>query len=97
VRLSAFMVGEKAQESVARRLGITVSEVATAEASCPSSKQGGKCLDCRACWNREQFVVSYLKHWKNEKRRLTSNGGLAISGLRRLGCGGLPSFIRRRL
>lgn len=62
VRLSAFMVGEKAQESVARRLGITVSEVATAAASCPSSKQGGKCLECRECWDRSRFVVSYLKH-----------------------------------
>lgn len=62
VRLSAFMVGEKAQESVARRLGITVSEVATAAASCPSSTQGGKCLECRECWDRSRFVVSYLKH-----------------------------------
>lgn len=27
---------------------------------CPASKQGGKCLDCRACWGTRPVV--YLKH-----------------------------------
>lgn len=29
---------------------------------CPSSKQGGKCLKCRACWNRKIKLVVYLQH-----------------------------------
>ena len=29
---------------------------------CPSSQQGGKCLDCRQCWNKEIKNVSYWKH-----------------------------------
>ena len=31
-------------------------------ATCPAPKQGGKCLDCRACWNRDTSNVSYGKH-----------------------------------
>lgn len=30
--------------------------------ACPASKQGNKCLDCRACWNRDIKNVSYLQH-----------------------------------
>ena len=30
--------------------------------ACPASKQGNKCLDCRACWNRDIENVSYLQH-----------------------------------
>jgi hypothetical protein len=30
--------------------------------SCPSGKQGNKCLDCRACWNKEIKNISYGKH-----------------------------------
>ncbi len=29
---------------------------------CPASKQKGKCETCRACWNPNIKVVSYLKH-----------------------------------
>ena len=29
---------------------------------CPASNQKGKCNDCRACWNKNLKVVSYLKH-----------------------------------
>ena len=31
-------------------------------ATCPAPKQGGKCLDCRACWNKDVKNVSYGKH-----------------------------------
>ena len=31
-------------------------------ATCPAPKQGGKCLDCRACWDKEVKNVSYGKH-----------------------------------
>ncbi len=30
--------------------------------SCPSGKQGNKCLDCRACWNKDIKNISYGKH-----------------------------------
>ena len=29
---------------------------------CPAYTQGGKCRDCRACWDRNVPVVSYPKH-----------------------------------
>lgn len=29
---------------------------------CPASKQGNKCLDCRACWDRKVQKVLYKKH-----------------------------------
>lgn len=62
IRLSAFMVNQDAPERAAMRNGCTVSEVRTEDASCPSSKQGGKCLDCRKCWDKSVFSVSYAKH-----------------------------------
>jgi len=33
-----------------------------AGASCPAPTQGGKCGDCRSCWNRSTPNVSYGKH-----------------------------------
>jgi hypothetical protein len=33
-----------------------------AQASCPAPTQGGKCGDCRSCWDRETPNVSYGKH-----------------------------------
>ena len=30
--------------------------------SCKSGDQGGKCLDCRACWNKDIKNISYGKH-----------------------------------
>ena len=38
------------------------SMVVTEGASCPAPKQGGKCGDCRACWDPMVKVVSYGKH-----------------------------------
>ena len=38
------------------------STVVTKSASCPAPKQSGKCLDCRACWNKDIKNVSYGKH-----------------------------------
>ena len=32
------------------------------DASCPAPKQGNKCGDCRACWDRSVPTVSYGKH-----------------------------------
>jgi hypothetical protein len=38
------------------------STVVTTNASCPSSKQNGQCLDCRQCWDKSVKNVSYGKH-----------------------------------
>lgn len=67
VRLSSYMVDKAGPNSLANDLGLTTSEVHS-EAStpsgfaCPSSKQGNKCLDCRACWNSAVKTVSYRLH-----------------------------------
>ena len=38
------------------------SMVVETGASCPAPAQGGKCLDCRQCWDPAVKVVSYGKH-----------------------------------
>ena len=38
------------------------STVVTKTPTCPAPKQGGKCKDCRACWNKRVKNVSYGKH-----------------------------------
>lgn len=62
VRLSAYMIDESGPIMLARRLGVTISEVRHEGYSCPSSKQGNKCLTCRACWDTGTFNVSYRRH-----------------------------------
>lgn len=68
VRLSAFMVDKAGPNSLAETLGVTTSEVATnpqpssTQQVCPSSTQGNKCLDCRACWQPTVKTVVYRLH-----------------------------------
>lgn len=69
IRLSAFMIDAQAKIPAALRgvRGITTSEVHTGAprpdvAPCPAYTQGGKCLDCRACWSRDVATVSYPAH-----------------------------------
>ena len=38
------------------------STVVTKDKSCPAAEQGNKCLDCRACWDRNVKNVAYGKH-----------------------------------
>ena len=38
------------------------SSVVMKNASCPAPKQGGKCKECRVCWNKKIKHVSYGKH-----------------------------------
>lgn len=38
------------------------STVVTKKPKCPAPKQGGKCKDCRACWDKRVKNVSYGKH-----------------------------------
>jgi len=63
VRLSALMIDGQAPEKIAKRLGVVVSGVTKSEGfTCPSSMQGNKCLDCRACWDKNIFAINYKKH-----------------------------------
>lgn len=65
VRLSAMKINGKASEKLARNAGATVSGVhskLTEYLECPAYKQNNECRDCRACWNRKTFAVSYRVH-----------------------------------
>jgi hypothetical protein len=63
IRLSAFMMDGITPDSIAKRLGVVVSGVSTNGGfTCPSSKQGNICADCRACWSKDVFLVNYKAH-----------------------------------
>ncbi len=59
VRVSAPMVN-----GIAPDLGLPTSTVVTDpdHANCQSFRQGGKCLECRKCWDPKVVNVSYLAH-----------------------------------
>jgi hypothetical protein len=65
VRLSAYMRDEPAPVPPTLK-GLPSSTVTDKAApigrECPSNKQGNKCLDCRACWDKSVTVVSYNWH-----------------------------------
>ena len=62
IRLSAFMLDGQPPIAAANRLGLVVSGASDTDWNCPSSKQEGKCGDCRNCWNKDVFQVNYKKH-----------------------------------
>jgi hypothetical protein len=67
VRLSAYMINKAGPDSLAITVGLTTSEVHSNESAaigtqCPSSIQGNKCLDCRACWSKDVQTVVYRLH-----------------------------------
>ena len=57
IRLSATKVNGAASKSWP-----WTSTVSTTTKTCPASDQGGKCLDCRSCWNRSIKNITYAKH-----------------------------------
>jgi hypothetical protein len=59
VRYSAAMVDGKAPEG-----GPCSISVSDGSETCPAETQGNKCLDCRACWDKDVRVVKY-KHKRN--------------------------------
>ena len=63
IRISAFFIGSALNPKELKRLGCTGSSVGFKSSfNCPSSKQGNKCLDCRACWNKRVDNVNYHLH-----------------------------------
>ena len=57
IRLSATKVNGAASKSWP-----WTSTVSTTTKTCPASDQGGKCKDCRSCWNRSIKNIQYAKH-----------------------------------
>ena len=57
VRLSAIKVDGNAPKS-----WHLTSTVSTKKYTCMANKQGGKCLDCRACWNKKIKNIIYPLH-----------------------------------
>jgi len=62
VRLSSLMLEGNPPEAIAKRFNLTTSGVSKSGFTCPSSKQAGKCGDCRACWNKSISNVNYKQH-----------------------------------
>lgn len=62
VRLSSFMLEGAPPVSVAKSYGVQTSGVSKTGFTCPASKQGNLCGDCRACWNRDVENVNYKQH-----------------------------------
>ena len=57
IRLSATKVNGAASKSWP-----WTSTVSTTTKTCPASDQGGKCKDCRSCWDRDIKNITYAKH-----------------------------------
>ena len=62
VRLSATMLEGEPPTRFASKVGALTSSVQREGASCPAPAQGGKCLECRKCWNKEVANVIYKLH-----------------------------------
>ena len=58
IRFSPPMVNQRAPESWPNSSMVVDKGFHT----CPAPAQGGKCLDCRQCWDPKIKVVSYGKH-----------------------------------
>jgi len=63
VRLSAYMIDGKPPKTPKGILTSTTHHKLEPHGkACPAYKQGGKCHDCRACWDKSVINVSYPKH-----------------------------------
>ena len=58
IRLSRSKIDGPVPADWSHDSGVTTGEART----CPAPDQGGKCLDCRACWNKDIKSVIYGKH-----------------------------------
>ena len=58
IRLSRSKIDGPVPAAWSHDSGVTTGEART----CPAPDQGGKCLDCRVCWNKDIKSVIYGKH-----------------------------------
>ncbi len=63
VRYSGDNIGEAPKFGQFVSMVVAPETVADAH-MCPAYSQGGKCLDCRACWSKDVHNVAYLAHGK---------------------------------
>lgn len=63
IRLSTPMVNQKPSQAWFNTSTVTDKKTMAVEGElCKSYEQGGKCLTCRACWDKEIQNITYLKH-----------------------------------
>jgi hypothetical protein len=62
VRLSAYMVDKDGPELLAKKLGVQISTVKKEGFNCPAYKQDNACGNCRKCWDKNAFEISYKLH-----------------------------------
>jgi hypothetical protein len=60
VRVSATMVDDKAGDYA--NTSTVHQDKAPIGLACKAPEQDGKCMDCRACWDKSVVNVSYAKH-----------------------------------
>ena len=58
IRMSSHMINQ----GPVKQWPWTSTVTSSTDYSCPASKQGNSCGDCRACWDRSTPNVSYHKH-----------------------------------
>ena len=62
-RISAPLVDGFLNSKVFNNTSSVITDSKKAQGKiCPSFKQGGQCLDCRACWNFKETNINYLIH-----------------------------------
>lgn len=63
VRLSAAMVdSDKVNHELTGNVSLVQDKVELSGFHCKAPEQGGKCEDCRACWNKSIDTIVYFKH-----------------------------------
>tara|TARA_R100001377_G_scaffold62379_1_gene38237 strand:- start:170 stop:805 length:636 start_codon:yes stop_codon:yes gene_type:complete len=62
IRLSATMINGAPGKSHQHSSTVHTAGAAPIGEACNASKQGGQCLECRACWNTSIKNISYEKH-----------------------------------
>jgi hypothetical protein len=62
VRISAYFMNGAPPTTIANRLGVVTSGVNKDSYNCPAPNQDNKCLNCRACWDKNVDNVSYKPH-----------------------------------
>ena len=56
------LVGPMIDQAAVKFWPWTSTVVTDGQHSCPATRQGNQCKDCRSCWNRDEKNVSYPKH-----------------------------------
>ena len=62
VRFSASRFEVSPPKGLLLALGIVGSKVSKVKWNCPAYAQEGKCLSCRACWNKGRKLIVYKYH-----------------------------------